>query len=157
MLKNRKGFTLIELLIVITIIGILASMVLASLDNSRFRAYDASIKADLSHLRASAELVYTNLGNYGDQGYSTACSTITIVSPATNVFNDSAVQAGIKDAVSRSGIDAKCYSSGTNYVVAVPYKSDPATAWCIDASGASMPIIWANFTAGDVNCTQANS
>jgi type II secretion system protein G len=62
-LKN-KGFTLIELMVVIAIIGILASVVMASLNDARAGAQDSRRKLDLKSVKNSLEVYYTKNGRY---------------------------------------------------------------------------------------------
>ncbi len=56
--KNSKGFTLIELLVVIAIIGILSSVVLASLNSARRKSRDARRVADIKQIQLALELYY---------------------------------------------------------------------------------------------------
>ncbi len=53
-----RGFTLIELLVVIAIIGILSSVVLASLNSARAKSRDARRIADLKQIATALELYY---------------------------------------------------------------------------------------------------
>lgn len=62
--RNRKGFTLIELLVVIAIIGILSSVVLASLNSARQKSRDARRVADVGQLRLALELYFDSIRDY---------------------------------------------------------------------------------------------
>jgi type II secretion system protein G len=65
MFKNyKKGFTLIELLVVIAIIGILSSVVLASLNTAREKSRDARRVTDINQLKLALELYYDDNAGY---------------------------------------------------------------------------------------------
>ena len=66
--QNKKGFTLIEMLIVISIIGILASIVLVGLGAFRSRGRDTRRIADLREAQGALELYYTKFQQYPGSG-----------------------------------------------------------------------------------------
>ncbi|MDO8667510.1 MAG: prepilin-type N-terminal cleavage/methylation domain-containing protein [bacterium] len=59
-----NGFTLIELLVVISIIGILSSFAVVSLNNARNKARDALRKADMAQMRTALALYYDDNNEY---------------------------------------------------------------------------------------------
>lgn len=63
-MKTNRGFTLIELLVVIAIIGILSSIVLASLNSARKKGRDARRVGDIKQIQLALELYYDANSNY---------------------------------------------------------------------------------------------
>ncbi len=118
---TKKGFTLIELLVVVAIIGILASIVLVSLNSARAKGRDASAKGSMSSIRAAAEIFYdSNNGTYD------------------NVCSDPGVVTLINAAKSETGDSnpSNCIEAANNlsYAVSITLNNVPRV-FCIDSSG----------------------
>ncbi len=65
---KSKAFTLIELLVVISIIGLLSTVAVVSLESSRSKARDGRRLADVRQLRAALEVYFTNHNSYPSTG-----------------------------------------------------------------------------------------
>lgn len=101
---NKKGFTLIELLVVVAIIGILATVVLASLGQARLKARDAAIVAMSRNILTELE-IYNN-----DNGDSTGFC-----------LSDKYIQ--FETEIAKNGGDLNCadyFGSGPVYMLYTP-------------------------------------
>ncbi len=89
--NTKKGFTLIELLVVIAIIGILSSVVLASLSTARQKSRDAKRISDIGQVQLALELFFDRVQSYPSTtpsicgaGGGAACSPTT-ATPANGI------------------------------------------------------------------------
>lgn len=138
-----RGFTLIELLVVIAIIGILAAVVIGSLNDARSSGQDASIKQSMANLRQQAELHY-NSSNYSYTGVCAAARVTDLIAASLQVVGGTAYVAGthgVNTYVATNGATpaartASCHSNDTQYVVTAPLTGG-TNFWCVDSTGTS--------------------
>jgi prepilin-type N-terminal cleavage/methylation domain-containing protein len=163
-LRNSKGFTLIELLVVVAIIGILASVVLASLNTARGKGADAAVKANLANSRAKAEMFYDANGDSYDRGSTTTdvCDPAgSVGTPAVkgiyeNVFAAAKATglSAVNTAIGTAGTTttATCHSTAGGWAADAPLKvTTNGALFCADSNGVAMQT---NTVLGvnDVTC-----
>ena len=113
-----------ELLVVITIIGLLASVVLASLNTARERGRDARRASDIKQLQLALELyAQDHDGLYPYQSNSYIVSQTSLLLPYINP---------VPEDPSRTGASRYRYYFGVNYhsyTILVDLEKD-GTGWC---------------------------
>lgn len=117
---SLRGFTLIELLVVVAIIGILATVVVASLTVAREKSRDARRQSDMREMRTALQSFYADNGRYPSSADGACTSDVSFES--SNCLDAALVDGG--------------------YIQALP--SDPNTTpdyfydnWCNVPSGTS--------------------
>jgi len=146
----QKGFTLIELLVVIAIIGILSSVVLASLNTARNKGIDAAVKTDIGEARSQAELFYDSNGNkyVGTAGGTDdVCSATALTSTGVRGIYPTVSYAGSAsggsatvalNGTASSGSAAACHADANNWAAEAPLRFEIGKHYCVDSTGAAM-------------------
>jgi prepilin-type N-terminal cleavage/methylation domain-containing protein len=132
----RRGFTLIELLVVIAIIGILSSVVLASLNTARSRGADAAIRSNLNNARPQAELFYD-----AGQTYLNVCTSGT-----NNIAQF------VTGASAAGGLTPQCEDTAAGWAANAQLRST-TQFYCVDSTGIATTTSSDTITAtDDVSC-----
>lgn len=145
--QSRRGFTLIELLVVIAIIGVLSSVVLASLNTSRQKGRDARRIADVKQLQLALELYYDQNGVYPPALTSAALVTPGYIGLIPTDPSNSAAYSYSPYAASGAASTCVGYHLGASLEVSNPLMSADADVTVLTVSGSE------TNPAGLVQCT----
>lgn len=136
MKKNNKGFTLVELLVVIAIMGILASIVLVSLNNARQKARDVKRVGDMYQLQLALQGFYDDTQAYpGGDGVATTCSSLasTLTALVPTYIAGLPVDPGGGGLV--YAYDAALTTNGQSYVLRADLENNTHSALAADVDG----------------------
>ncbi len=146
-LTINHGFTLVELLVVISVLGILASIVLVSFGGSQKQARDTQRKSDLKQYQNSLE-AYANKSN----GFYPQRTSATVAS--TTLCNDLALTTCPKDPKDPTyfyyyisdGSGVAGSASGTKYVLWASLENTTGF-WVVCSNGKSAVSVSAPYSS----------
>jgi prepilin-type N-terminal cleavage/methylation domain-containing protein len=141
-IKSNTGFTLVEILVVISVIGILISMISSSFSSSQKQARDTARKSDMSQYRTSLEsYANKNEGLYPSypsriSPYPTLCTPLglgtTCPEDPKNSVDDTFYYSYISDGLGGGATTA------TVYVLWAKLENvSPTTYWVVCSNGKS--------------------
>ncbi|MEK7471558.1 MAG: prepilin-type N-terminal cleavage/methylation domain-containing protein [Patescibacteria group bacterium] len=162
-LRNSKGFTLLELLVVVALIGLLTTIVVASLTSARNKGGDAGVKSNLRNAIPQGEIFfntntvvpnsYTNVCTIGSTNGAIAVGAFILAAAKTNGYTYTATAGTDMDVVGSTST-ATCNDSSSAWATQVPLKSAGANQmWCVDSTGKSLQTNGSTLTTvADVAC-----
>lgn len=141
---NKQGFTLIELLVVIAIIGILSSVVLASLNSARSKSRDARRVADAKQLQLAFELYFDT-----NRVYPLAMDTASLVTPGyiSAIPADPGSNTYTYQPVTSAGAACTIAAQCSSYVFRAQLENDNSQLFAGDVDG----------TVAGIDCTDATT
>lgn len=146
--NHNKEFSITAPQEALTLEEIIENIFGSAFGNARDKGADASIKSNLSNLRAQAELYYDrNNISYGAWGNCSMSSTgvvKTILGTCSqNIMGDPNFRNGIKGAAIASGATGyvNVSTGGQAWASFVPLKSTPTSWWCVDSKGAAKVLL----------------
>ena len=120
-IKNQKGFTLIELMVVIAIIGLLSSIVLASLSEARSRARDSKRVSEIRSVEKALQLyalsnngavplsAFTDISQVPTVGGVIYCSNSAITTNNNNLYDTLISAKALSSKPSNDALSSKGY------------------------------------------------
>jgi prepilin-type N-terminal cleavage/methylation domain-containing protein len=135
--RYQVGFTLIELLVVIAIIGILAAVVIGSLNDARTGSIDVKLMSELDAVAKRASIEEAQSLTYdivcGSNGVTQSTSIVDIIT-AMQTF---------------ATVTVTCNSEPEHYALSVPLRT--GQHWCVDSTGRRVSIPSA-LSSGVIAC-----
>lgn len=122
---SNKGFTIIELLVVVAIIGLLSSIIYASLKTAQNKSANTAVKVNLNNIRTQMNLSY--ISNY--DSYLGLCASDPLI---LRMLADAKKNGdGVTPAV--------CYDNSSKWAATAKLRvaEGTYTYWCTDSTNAS--------------------